>query len=535
MDDGNFSNNELSDRRLARSGSPQRYAVSRFGMISTAHYLATEAGCEVLEEGGNAIDAAVAAAFALGVCEPQASGLGGQTMMLVFMKRPRKTVALDGSSRAPNRVVPGVLSREDRLRGHRASTVPSTPAVLDYIRARYGTMPLSRLLEPAIRIAREGFYVSSLQRRLMVRNLTRLRSGTAARHLLRGGSEPFAVGELLRQPRLAETLGRIASEGVVDFYHGAIARAIHEDMCRNGGLIHLDDLAQIPWPIERRTLSATFDGRRVVTFPPPGAGRTLIEMLNIYSQLPASCRNLDSPEGALVLAEVIRRALIDRNDRPFDPNVYPQVKYKKMLSTEYGKQVAEEIQAKQRSSGETTHLSVMDRFGNAVSLTQSIERVFGSFEASPELGFLYNNYMSAFEDTDMSHPYYLRPNAAPWASVAPTIVFQARTPWAVIGSPGSDRITPSILQVMLRLDRQSPMEAVASPRLHYSLDGVAHLEAARMRGDIPDYLKRRGYSVRTRTPFSFYLGCVQLALREQHEFAGVADLRRDGSAKGPSV
>jgi gamma-glutamyltranspeptidase/glutathione hydrolase len=152
---------------------------------------------------------------------------------------------------------------------------------------------------------------------------------------------------------------------------------------------------------------------------------------------------------------------------------------------------------------------------------------------TPELGFLYNNYMMAFEHQDISHPYYLRPNAVPWASVAPTIVFLGRKPWLCIGSPGSERITPSILQVLLRLPYQTPFEAVDAPRLHCSLDGKVSLEASRMRGDIPALLERHGFTIDVRDAHSFYLGCVQLVVRENGEFIGVADPRRDGSAGGP--
>ena len=211
-----------------------------------------------------------------------------------------------------------------------------------------------------------------------------------------------------------------------------------------------------------------------------------------------------------------------------------------MLSVEYARKIADRIQRKLRAKrrppktqGDTTHLSVMDRDGNVVALTQSIERVYGSFAASPELGFLYNNYMSAFDYEDMSHPYYMRPNASPWASVAPTIVFRGRRPWLVIGSPGSERIAPSIMQVLLRLSKQSPYDAVAAPRLHCSLDGTVSLEASRMRSDIPRTLAEHGFIIRERDAYSFYLGCVQLVLRERGTFVGVADPRRDGSAGGP--
>lgn len=520
---------ELAERKLQR---PQRVAVSRRGMVATAHYRATEAGVEMLHSGGNAFDAAIAAAFALGVCEPAASGLGGQTMMLLRHAESGKTIALDGSSRAPNRATPELLTRHQRIRGYTATTVPSTPAVLRYALERFGKLKLPRVLEPAIRMAEEGVDVTMLHYALTRRELKNLRAGSAAALFLRDGAKPHSVGTKFKQPVLAETLRRLSKKGIKDFYDGQIARKIHEDLRRNGGLLHRDDLAQVPRPIERRPITCRFAAQRIFTFPLPGAGRTLIEMLNIYEQLPQRMQNFDTPLGAAALAETIRRAFLDRQDRPFDPNYFPQVERDRMLSDDYAQLVARQISRRVRTQGDTTHLSAMDAEGNVVGLTQSIERVYGSCEASPELGFLYNNYMAAFEYEDISHPYYLRPNAVPWASVAPTIVYRGRKAHAVLGSPGSDRITSSVFQVLVRLQTSSPLAAVEAPRLHCSLAGRVSAEATRMRDDIPKFLMKKGYEIDIRDPYSFYLGCVQLVVRDGDTFVGVADPRRDGSAGG---
>ncbi len=522
------------DLTSPRVVEPQRIAASRYGMIATAHFSATDAGRQVLADGGNAIDAAVAAALALCVCEPAACGLGGQTMMLIHLAQPRRTFALDGSSRAPNRATREMVAeRAVQLRGHKATTVPSTLAALDYARRQYGTLALSRLLEPAIHLAEHGYPVTALQNRLAKREFKHLRNHTAGPLILKGGTRAYSIGAVFRQPTLAETLRRIAGRGVKEFYRGQIALQIHDDMEARDGLLHRDDLAQIPQPIERRPISCHFGPLRVITFPPPGAGRTLVEMLNILSQFPPARRNLDTPGGALVVAETIRRAFLDRRDRPYDPTFYAQVDHRRMLSADYASRAAAQIRKRIKSHGETTHLSVMDRFGNVVALTQSIERVFGSCSACPELGFLYNNYMSAFEYEDMGHPYYLRPNAVPWASVAPTIVFRGRRPWLAIGSPGSERITSSIMQVLLRLERQSPLDAVSGPRLHCSIAGKVSLEAARLRDDIPKALEHHGFTIDPREPYSFYMGCVQLVMNENKTYIGVADPRRDGAAAGP--
>lgn len=513
----------------------QRISVSNYGMVSTAHSRATETGAEVLGQGGNAFDAAVAAAFALGVCEPHASGLGGQTMMLVYTAEDERIFAVDGSSRVPNRAVRENFPDKALTRhGFAASTVPSTPAVLDYIRDKYGTMGLSQILEPSIRMAEKGYEVTALQRKLQKREIVSLREGNAASIFLKDGLKPHASGTILTQPVLANTLRRLAEKGIEDFYTGEIAGIIHRDMQEKGGYIHKDDLAQIPYPIERDVVSSKYGRLKVFTMPPPGAGRTVLAMLNILRRFPPSQVNPDTTYGALLLTETMRRAQLDRRDRPYDANFYPQVEDERMLSPYYTRVVSKQIEARISGSGETTHLSVMDRHGNIVALTQSIERVFGAKVVSPELGFLYNNYMSALEYHDMTNPYYLRPNGVPWASVAPTIVFKDKKPWLAIGSPGSERIASTILQVILRLARkQTPFDAVAAPRIHCSYDGKVSLEAEWMRDDIPEQLRERGFKIDVREPMSFYLGCVQMVLRENGEFIGVADPRRDGTASGP--
>jgi gamma-glutamyltranspeptidase/glutathione hydrolase len=503
-------------------------------MVSTQHHRATEVGIQILESGGNAVDAAVASAFALGVCEPAASGLGGQTMMIIFDAASRKRTALDGSSRAPNRAVPRRLSPEDIRRGYKAATVPSTPATLEYALRQYGTLPLKRILEPVIDLAENGYHISMLQRKLTLRERRHLRAGSAGPLFLIDGRKTPPAGYRFKQPALASTLRRLSRRGIGDFYTGRIARAIHSDMVRNEGLIRRDDLAQIPWPMVRKPVRGRFGPLSVHTMPPPGAGRTLIEMFNILARIPATMRDIDTPVGAVALANVIRQAYLDRRDRPFDPNFYQQVDERHMLDPDYAAKIARRIRRRIRTAGETTHLSVMDRHGNAVALTQSIERVYGACVATPELGFLYNNYMSAFEHEDFTHPYHLRPNAVPWASVAPAIIFRGRRPWLAIGSPGSERIASSIVQVVLRLlDGDSLYEAIEAPRLHCSLSGKVSLEAERMDAQIRPALERFGFDIDEREAYAFYLGCVQAVMFDGRRFRGVADPRRDGAAGGP--
>ena len=516
---------------------PQRVASSQKGMVATAHAGATAAGAAVLQAGGNAVDAAVAAALALGVCEPAASGLGGQTMMLVHLAESNRTLALDGSSRAPNLATVGAFEnfKRERRRGHRATTVPSSAAVYDYALSRFGRLGPADVLQPAIRLAEEGYRVSELQSRLCRREAKHLRRCAGAALLfLRQGRLVYREGDTFAQPVLAQTLRRLADVGFEDFYYGDIAQRIVSDMADNGGFLRGDDLAQIPHPIERDTLRGRFFGTRVHTMPPPSAGRTLIEMINIHQALPAALRDLDTPPGAVLFAAAVRQAFRDRQDRPYDPAVYPQVDQKKMLSPSHARSLADQMREAYLGNGETTHLSVMDADGNAVALTQSIENVYGACAASAELGFLYNNYINAFEHHEISHPFYLRPNAVPWASVAPTLVFQGDQCRLAIGSPGSERIAPAVLQVMIRLRQRSPLAAVEAPRIHCSLDGKVSLEAPRMSSHIPAALTEAGFEVDRREAYSFYMGCVQLVMRQGGSLVGVADPRRDGAAAGPA-
>jgi len=522
-----------SDRRVVY---PQKVGVSTQGMVSTQHYLATQAGNDILEQGGNAIDAAIAAAFALGVVEPAASGLGGQTMMVIHLAEQDRTFCLDGGTRAPNRTPPGALDRADQLRGYRATTVPSTPAVLGHALRHYGTKSLEEVLVPAIHNARYGYRISPLQYYLSKRELKYLKLFPSRKFFLRNGERLYPIGSFFKQDVLAQTLETLAREGVEDFYQGSIAKLIHDDMVANDGLIRDDDLAQIPWPVERHPLVTDIFEKTVHTFGPPGAGRTLIQALNMLEQFNKDILDPDIPQGVLLLAYVIRKANLDRSDRPTDPALFAQELElaEDITDLDYAKRVSKRIKQRMFGKGDTTHLSVMDKFGNAVALTQSIERVYGSFTASEKLGFLYNNYMSAFEYQDITHPYYLRPNAVPWASVSPTIIFDNKRPWLAIGSPGSQRIVSAILQVLLRLERgATPFGAVEAPRMHCSITGKVSIEATRMRNDIPELLKSHGFSIDIRDPYSFYLGSVQLVLNQNGEFIGVADPRRDGSAQGP--
>lgn len=522
-------------------------ALAPNGMVATAFPDATRAGVEMLKQGGNAVDAAVASAFTLGVCEPQSSGLGGQTMMLISMGK--KVMAIDGSSRAPSLAHVSAIYKGDRSYGYRASTIPSTPAVLWYVNKHYGKLPWKQVLEPAIHLAESGYEITSLQNRLQERELEKfdkVPSRSGGKYFLKDG-KPYPPGEIFRQPDLSRLLKTIAEKGVKEFYLGDIARQIDSDMRENGGLLRYDDLALMPLPIVRTPLKRKFRGLTVYSMPPPCAGRSLLFTLMMINTIRPRHLHKDEINRGLLLVEIFRKALLDRSDRPFDPNYYPQVAERDTLNTRYVRKSILEItrathtympirETEDELSGETTHLSIMDKDGMAVSLTQSIEKPYGSKAAAAGLGFLYNNYLLDYEYKLLSHPFYLRPNAVPWATVAPTLIFYGDDIWMAVGSPGSERIFSSIAQFLIHvIDEHLPIsEAMLAPRLHCSLGGRISLEAERFPDELVELFQKRGYRIDKREEFSFYLGAIHCVLKKHdgNGFQGVAEIRRDGTAEG---
>ncbi len=535
-----------SEGRFAPTAD-QKAAAAENGMVATAFPDATQAGVEMLRQGGNAVDAACAAALAVGVCEPQASGIGGQTMAILHLRG--KTITIDGSTRAPSLAHISQFDKGDHAVGYRATTVPSTVAVLGYLNFRYGKLDWSTVVQPAIRIAQEGYAITPLQHDLQDRSLEQFlaipaRSG--ARYFLKEGKVPYGAGEIFKQPELAATLEHIAAHGPRSFYQGEVAQQIDADMRANDGFLRADDLALIPWPVERPALRRQYRDLSIVTLPPPAAGRTLLLVLLMLSHLPSRFLRSRSKESYHFIAETFRKAFLQRRERPFDPNTYPQFPDKKMINRKFAKELAKSIRDDMdihlplidppEGPSETTHLSAMDAEGNAVGITQSIELVYGSKAAAAELGFLYNNYMDAFEVKNPAHPFYLRPNGVPWTSVAPALIFHDDKLWMVTGSPGSERIFSTVSQFLVHCvdGRLSMDEAMRHPRFHCSIGGKLSIEADRFDPSVVSHLEKMGYKIDRRKPYAFYLGAIHAVLKCQTRsgFQGVAEVRRDGTAGG---
>jgi gamma-glutamyltranspeptidase/glutathione hydrolase len=525
-----------------------KFGRAEGGIVVTAFPLATEAGVKMLEQGGNAVDAACAAAFALGVCEPQSSGLGGQTMAIAHIDG--RTLAIDGSSRVPSLAHINKFDNAESIFGYRAATVPSTPATLGYLHLRYGRLKWPAILEPAIRIAREGYHISALQHQLQTQYLDEFLSAgsqSGARYFLKEGKIPHNAGDIFVQPELCHVLETLADQGPRAFYLGEIARRLSEDMAAHEGFLSSDDLALIPWPVERPPVWGNYRGISVAALPPPAAGRALVLVLLMLNSLQSQVVAEATPQSCHFLAETFRKALLQRHQRPISPNHYLQNDDDVMCNPDFARQLMASIHVRIAPGlpledipvhgTDTTHLSVMDAEGNAIGISQSIESLYGSKVAAEGLGFLYNNYLKSLEIKDPGNPYFLRPNAVPYSSMSPAILFHKQAPWLVVGSPGSDRIFSAISQFLIHLldGNKSLAEAVAHPRLHCSIGGTLSIEAERFDVSILTYLNQLGYKLELCPSYSFYLGAIYAAMRCQtlSGFQGVAEVRREGFVAGP--
>ena len=528
--------------------SDKKCSVAKKGMVSSAFPDATKAGVEMLKKGGNAIDAACATALALGVCEPQASGLGGQSMGIIHING--KSYAIDGSSRSPSLAHSSVYAnKKNRRLGHKATTVPSTLAVIGFLHERYGRLEWQKIVAPSIHIAKKGYKITQLQHDLQERemdNFLSIKSKSGAKYFLKDGLVPYDVGDRFIQKDLAETFTAISEFGYRVFYQGKIAKKIVLDMKNNRGLIQDEDLAYIPEPLVRKPISRKYRHVSVVTLPPPAAGSTLLLTLMMLNHLPSKFLRSSKPSSYHFVAETFRKAFLHRVQRPFNRHTYNQIEEKIHLQRSFAKQMADSIHNSMDAAlpmidpnfggDDTTHFSTMDDYGNAVGITQSVELAYGSKAAAEGLGFLYNNYMSAFEFTNPNHPFYIRPNSIPWTSVSPALIFNNSKLWMVLGSPGSQRIFSTVTQFLSRMvDGDLPMsDAIEKPRFHCSINGTVSIEDGGFRTEIVNYLKDMGYDISVKDRYSFYHGAIHavMKLQTQTGFHGVAEVRRDGTAEG---
>ena len=481
-----------SGEMLTASTQP---VTSRHGMVVAAEPLATAVGLQVLRDGGGAIDAAIAAAFAMAVTYPQAGNLGGGGF-IVFRPTVGSSVAYDFRETAPAAsspsmfLVDGVYDGERHHNSHIAVGVPGTVAGLYLAWSDHGRLPWQRLVAPAIDLARNGFIVSQDFAASLASVLPQMAPYEASLQQFSNGGEPYHAGDRFVQEELASTLERIATEGPAGFYSGRTAQLIAAEMLANGGLITQSDLANYR-PYRSTPVRTSYRGYEIISMPPISSGGTaLVQMLNILEGYGLAEFGFGSAQTVHVMAEAMRRAFADRARYLGDPRFNPTMPISRLVSKPYAEQLRATIQQGRASKSspvsfewptegtETTHLSVVDAERQAVSLTYTLEQLYGSKIVVPDAGFLLNNEMGDFNPaphmTDAegrigTEPNLARPEKRMLSSMTPTVVEKDGDLFMVTGSPGGRTIINTVLQTIVNVIDfgMNIQEAVDAPRFHH--------------------------------------------------------------------
>ncbi|WP_437610451.1 gamma-glutamyltransferase [Erwinia sp. V71] len=471
----------------------------RNGMVASVDALATQVGVDILQQGGNAVDAAVAVGFALAVTHPQAGNLGGGGFMMLRTASGR-TTAIDFREMAPVKAsrdmfldAQGNADSKLSLTSHLASGTPGSVAGFALAANKYGTLPLSHLLQPAIELARKGFVVNaSLADDLNTYGKEVLLSHPNSKAIFfKADGTPYLKGERLVQRNLAKSLELIAKQGPDAFYKGAIADEIAGEMAQHGGLISKADLAAYR-AVERQPISGTYRGYEVFSMPPPSSGGIhIVQILNILENFDLAKLGFGSADAIQVMAEAEKYAYADRSEYLGDPD-FVKVPWQALTSKAYAKSLAQQIDlAKARPSAEikpgklapyesnqTTHFSVVDKAGNAVAVTYTLNTNFGSGIVAGNSGILLNNEMDDFSAKPGTPNVYglvggeanaVQPYKRPLSSMSPTIVAKDGKTWLVTGSPGGSRIITTVLQMVVNsIDfGMNVAEATNAPRFHH--------------------------------------------------------------------
>jgi gamma-glutamyltranspeptidase/glutathione hydrolase len=475
-------------------GEPGATVHAAGGMVASEHPEASRAGAEVLAAGGNAVDAAIATGFALAVTHPSAGNIGGGGFMVIRFPDGGAT-ALDFREKAPLSAHPemwledGEYSSTRHHYSHMAVGVPGTVAGFDKAHRLYGTTDWSALVDPAVTLARDGFTLSERLAESLARFVDRFERYPATVEAFSRNGTPYGPGEVLRQPDLSRSLERIRRDRARGFYAGETGRLLVEEMERGGGLITQEDLSRYR-ARERSPIVVEFAGHEVVSMPPPSSGGVAIAtMLQILEGYELEALGHNSPEYLHLLAESMRRAFRDRATWLADPDVV-DVPVHHLISRNHADELRGEIEPWRASvssptdvlqateSMETTHYSVVDGEGMAVSVTYTLEAGYGSGIVVPGAGFLLNNEMGDFNAgpglTSESgligtEPNLARPEQRMLSSMSPSIVARDGELVAVVGSPGGRTIINTVLQVILNLTAfgMDLPSAVEAPRIHH--------------------------------------------------------------------
>ena len=548
---------------IIRYGDVRHPVRDRAGMVVSADIVASEIGARVLADGGNAVDAAVAVGFALAVVRPRAGNIGGGGFMLFYSAADGTTTAIDyrevapfGATRDMFLDADGNVDSQRAMFSHLSSGVPGTVAGLHLAHDRYGKLPWKRLLAPSIQLARGGFKVRyDLWRTWEAARERLTHDQSSLEYFFKDNGELYVPGDVFVQEDLAWSLEQIAEIGPKAFYGGEIAKKIVAEMERGGGLIDAESLAAYK-PVVREPVRATYRGFEIVSMPPPSSGGIhVIQMLNILEHFPVREYGAESADNVHLLIEVAKLAYADRAQHLGDIDFY-DVPIDWLISKKYAKTLAAGIDMhKARPSEEiapgdvpaqesidTTHFSVIDRDGNMVANSYTINFSFGSGLSVDGAGFLLNNEMNDFVSRP-GVPYSsglvggtansIEVGKRPLSSMAPTMLFKDGQPILATGSPGGSRIIMSVLQMIVNVIDHEMNIGVASsaPRMHHQwLPDVVQLES----GFSPDTireLRRRGHTVKGS---SYTIGNVQSVSRGGDYFLGAADPRRPGgSSVGP--
>jgi len=532
-------------------------ASAKNGMTAAAHPIAAEVGLDILKKGGNAVDAAVAAAFALNVVEPFASGIGGGGFMVIYLAGDKRVTTINFREKAPAQASPEMFIREGEtdqsLRTHHglAVAVPGALAGWDYALKKYGTMTLSEVMQPAIKTAETGFALSETFSKINKDEYEKivLTAGEDSCYLNEGF--PYEKGDLFKNPDLAETFKIIASSGISEFYQGKLAQKIVSIVQKKGGILDLEDLKTYK-AIEQQPLTGTYKDYTLYTVGPPASGGLhIIQLLNILEKWPLEKWGCNSAEYIHHFSEALRFIFADREHYLGDPD-FIDIPIDLLTSKKYGENVASLIHQKKISANypftdfnenihqkeNTTHLCVVDKNGNIVSLTQSINHFFGSGIVPEGCGFILNNHMDDFSSrTDsVNSP---QPNHRPLSSMGPLILFNGKSPFLILGSPGGTRIFSSLTQIIINIiDFSMDLdEAIEAPRFFsYSVRGKGRPISVESR--IPQLiltaLEKLGHQIQIKEAYDTYFGGAQgiMILEQEGLIHGGADSRRDGYAAG---
>lgn len=533
-----------------------RDATGENGVVASSNFYASRAGLSILEKGGNAIDAAIATAYAIGVVEPYTSGLGGGGFMLIHSAETGEDVFIDFREVAPSLATPALwpIGEDGKVIGGQTSEggksvgVPGEVAGLEYALEKYGSMSRQEVMQPAIDLATEGFLVSFNMNAAATDSYDyMIKYPELGHYYLDELGLPYEIGHNYTNPDLAKTLKMIAENGKDAFYKGEVAQAFVNTVQKYGGVITLQDLENYEVKV-REPVKSTYRGYQLISAPPASSGGThLIEILNILENFDLKAMEPSSAPALHLFSEAFKMAFADRSKYMADSD-FQDVPLKGLTSKEYAKLLADKIDPEKSGtyeaddpykyqSGSTTHFSIADKQGNMVAVTKTINYFWGSKVAIEGYGFIANDEMDDFVPGTES-VNRIEGGKRPLSSMTPTVILTAEgKPFMTVGSPGGTRIFPTVAQVISHVidHGMTIQEAIDAPRIFDNAGNKIVFEGGAM-GLTPETvaaLEAMGHAVEDRGEWNLYFGGVQgIVYQEDGTLHGGADPRRDGKALG---